>query len=228
MVPVVSCEHAGNSIPDEYQHLFVGHEEVLASHRGWDPGAWEVAHHLASSLSVVPHKNLITRLLIEVNRSVGNTEVFSTFTDCLSSIEKKALMELIYLPYRSKIEREISEVQDSVVHLSIHSFVPEWKGAVRPVEIGLLFDPARREETSFCDELKYLLEKHLRKFRIVYNEPYKGVDDGLTTYLRTRFSDSKYRGIEIELNQGLVGTSAWPQVKTALTHSIDMLINQSS
>ena len=37
--PALTCEHGGNRIPREYAHLFRGARAVLASHRGWDPGA---------------------------------------------------------------------------------------------------------------------------------------------------------------------------------------------
>jgi hypothetical protein len=33
------------------------------------------------------------------------------------------------------------------------------------------------------------------------NYPYVGYSDGLTTYLRTRFDDRQYSGIELEINQ---------------------------
>jgi hypothetical protein len=33
------------------------------------------------------------------------------------------------------------------------------------------------------------------------NYPYRGTSDGLTRYLRTRFDDATYSGIELEINQ---------------------------
>jgi hypothetical protein len=41
---------------------------------------------------------------------------------------------------------------------------------------------------------------------IEFNKPYLGIDDGLTTYLRTVYPDSHYAGIEIEINQKFVDT----------------------
>jgi hypothetical protein len=37
------------------------------------------------------------------------------------------------------------------------------------------------------------------------NYPYRGTADGFTTYLRRQFSARKYLGIELEVNQSLLG-----------------------
>ena len=51
---------------------------------------------------------------------------------------------------------------------------------------------------------------------IKFNEPYKGTDDGFTTYLRTKFSDDEYLGIEIEVNQKYLGTEQWEMIAMGL------------
>ena len=72
------------------------------------------------------------------------------------------------------------------------------------MDIGLLFDPARRLESQICDALIQSLALSMPSYRIRFNEPYLGIDDGLTTYLRTRFDDSDYAGVEIEISQKLI------------------------
>jgi hypothetical protein len=42
---------------------------------------------------------------------------------------------------------------------------------------------------------------NLPGFQIRFNDPYKGTDDGFTTWLRKKYNDSEYIGIEIEVNQ---------------------------
>ena len=54
---VVTCEHAGNRVPVEYQQLFNELGEMLNSHEGWDPGAWEVARQVADAIENI--QNLI-------------------------------------------------------------------------------------------------------------------------------------------------------------------------
>jgi hypothetical protein len=50
------------------------------------------------------------------------------------------------------------------------------------------------------------MESSLLLMSIEFNKPYLGIDDGLTTYLRTIYPDSRYAGIEIEINQKFVDT----------------------
>ena len=42
---------------------------------------------------------------------------------------------------------------------------------------------------------------------------YRGVSDGFTTYLRTRFAAARYAGIEIELNNRIAGGTAGPAAR---------------
>ena len=41
---VISCEHGGNRIPARYREWFTRHRALLASHRGFDPGALRAQH----------------------------------------------------------------------------------------------------------------------------------------------------------------------------------------
>jgi predicted N-formylglutamate amidohydrolase len=43
---LLTCEHGDNRIPREYAALFEGTKDVIASHRGWDPGALDCARSL--------------------------------------------------------------------------------------------------------------------------------------------------------------------------------------
>ena len=45
------------------------------------------------------------------------------------------------------------------------------------------------------------------ELRVRRNYPYAGKGDGLTSYLRRRFAQSDYVGIELEINQGIVLTA---------------------
>jgi hypothetical protein len=67
--------------------------------------------------------------------------------------------------------------------------------------MGLLFDPDRAHEKLFCEEWKIQLLQVFPDWKVEFNEPYKGIDDGFTTYLRKRFSNDHYLGIELEWNQ---------------------------
>lgn len=222
---LISCEHAGNDVPGKYTTLFSGANDVLASHRGWDPGALEVAQFLANQLQVQLFLMPVTRLLIEMNRSLDNLQLFSEFTNRLTDVEKTNLIDQYYFPYRNSIEEAITKTNHVVIHLSIHSFTPVLNDEVRNVDVGLLFDSDRKSELEFCSILRSKLEKELPEKRIQFNQPYKGTDDGLTTSLRKKFPDHKYLGIEIEINQKFVGTMLFPSLKQSLLNGIKQTLN---
>ncbi len=70
----LTCEHAGNEIPEEYQQYFAEAGEVLQTHRGFDPGALDLFQQL-SRLAVFSQQYMISRLLIEPNRSLGHPQL---------------------------------------------------------------------------------------------------------------------------------------------------------
>ena len=77
---LVSCEHGGNRVPKEYAPLFADAAAVLATHRGYDIGALEVARDFGRRLGVTPFTATTTRLVVDLNRSPGNRDVFSAYT----------------------------------------------------------------------------------------------------------------------------------------------------
>lgn len=198
---ILSCEHAGNEVPENLRYLFRSEPNVLETHRGWDMGAWKLAQFLSTSLNAPLVGCHTTRLLIEANRSPNSAELFSVFSSALTDTVKEKLVRDFYLPYRNQIENLIEEVAKPILHLSIHSFTPVWNGAKRTVDIGILFDPERPSESNFSHRLKEALEKALPHLITKFNEPYKGTDDGVTTWLRKLHPDEVYTGIEIEVNQ---------------------------
>lgn len=220
---ILSCEHAGNEVPEEYQSLFIEKSEILESHRGWDPGAWPLANYLSNQLSAPLFGCLTTRLLIEANRSPDHEQLFSEFTKSLKKEEKENLIEKIYRPYRDRVITTIEQSVKPVFHLSIHSFTPVWNDQERKVDIGILFDPDRSSELRFSQHLAEQLEMKLSGFQIRFNDPYKGTDDGFTTWLRKKYNDVEYTGIEIEVNQKFATRLAL--VDKALFKSIKATMN---
>lgn len=213
---IISCEHGGNSVPEPYKTLFTGAEEVLNSHRGWDPGALNVASYLAKQLQVPMVSMTTSRLLVEMNRSPDSAELFSEFSQGLSVSEKQQILQDFYLPYRQEVENHLLILPKPILHLSVHSFTPVFNNTIRTVDIGLLFDPSREEEASVCLLWKDSLSRALPSMNIQFNEPYKGTDDGLTTGLRRKFPGDEYLGIELEINQKYVNTSDMKNIQPAL------------
>ncbi|HEX9651215.1 MAG TPA: N-formylglutamate amidohydrolase [Cyclobacteriaceae bacterium] len=220
---IISCEHAGNKVPTQFRFLFKGKESVLQSHLGWDPGAFSVARSLADALKVRLFHQDYSRLLIECNRSLDNPELFSKYSTGLNDMVKDYLIRKYYLSYRKKVERAIGKILDKgkpVLHLSIHSFTPALNGTKRKADLGLLYDPDRRSEEDFSVHLKNELEILSPNLLVKFNYPYLGTDDGFTTYLRTKFPDDSYAGIEIEVNQNMTAWPARKKIQRILTECI--------
>ncbi|HZI25413.1 MAG TPA: N-formylglutamate amidohydrolase, partial [Chryseolinea sp.] len=108
-----------------------------------------------------------------------------------------------------------------------HTFTPVLNNQIRTVDIGILFDPNRKAESEFCRKLFDGLEQSLPYLSIKLNEPYKGTDDGFTTYLRTKFYDDEYLGIEIEVNQKYLGTEKWEMIAIGLKEILFELLYES-
>ncbi|UII28736.1 N-formylglutamate amidohydrolase [Fulvivirga maritima] len=221
---IITCEHAGNYIPRDYRFLFSHQEEVLESHRGWDPGALPIAKYLARQLEAPLFYQKISRLLLETNRSLHNSELFSIYVQMLGSGVKQYLLEKYYHPYRNMVEEKIQREIDqgnTVLHISMHTFTPVLNGVVRAVDVGILFDERCSAELAFSKEWKSRLDEQLKDFTVMLNVPYNGADDGFTTYLRTRFPEQKYLGIEVEVNQKFVDSAEMKLIKEALVAGLN-------
>jgi predicted N-formylglutamate amidohydrolase len=198
---VVTCEHGGNDIPPRYQSLF-SNAPALYTHRGYDPGALAIYQHFAGEADAC-YFSTTSRLLVELNRSLHHPNLFSQFTKPLAQAEKLQILNDHYRPYRHKVEQGIIKYLAegyAVCHISIHSFTPELHGEVRHCDVGLLYDPKRKDEQRLCKHWRDEL-RHLHPGLIVrFNYPYRGTADGFTTHLR-RVHAHNYIGIELEVNQ---------------------------
>lgn len=220
---LISCEHGGNRIPRRYRKYFAGHEALLQTHRGYDPGALTMARELAQQLAAPLYYSTVSRLLIDLNRSIGHPGLYSEVTRNLP--ERREILEQHYLPYRRRVASAIEQAlvqRARAVHISSHSFTPQLEGDIRNVDVGLLYDPARKEETELCKRWRAALRVEAPDIVVRRNYPYTGKSDGLTAHLRRRFASEHYLGIELEINQRHVfqGGSAWRELRKAVIASL--------
>lgn len=218
---LVTCEHGGNRVPALYRTLFAGQSRLLASHRGHDAGSLAMARRLARRTGAMLITASVTRLLVDLNRSVGHPRLLSEFSRRLPPADRQALLRRHYFPYRQRVESWIAaEIARGrrVVHVSSHSFTPVLAGQVRRADLGLLYDPSRRVERSLCEAWQRALMAADAGLRVRRNYPYAGTADGLTTALRRRFGPDRYAGIELEVNQRypLAGGRAWSETCTTV------------
>ncbi|MFC7515022.1 N-formylglutamate amidohydrolase [Herbaspirillum sp. GCM10030257] len=201
---LITCEHGGNRIPSRYRDFFRGREEVLRTHRGYDPGALRMAHDMARTLGAPLVATTVSRLLIDLNRSIGHPHVYSEMTRAAEPELREEIARRYYQPYRTKAESRIRQAIEGgarVVHVSCHSFTPEMNGEVRNADIGLLYDPARVGEAELCRRWRQEMRDTLAEMKVRMNYPYSGTADGFTVHLRRRFAAGSYVGIELEMNQ---------------------------
>jgi predicted N-formylglutamate amidohydrolase len=206
-----TCEHGGNEIPKAYAALFRGQKRRLSTHEGLDIGARGVAERLSKALKAPLLLATTSRLVVDLNRSLDNETLFSDVTRALPEDVQREILEEHYLPHRAAVERAVelaTSKRISVIHVGVHSFTPVLHGVRRSADIGLLFDPARAGESALVTRWLAALKDSGSGVRVRRNYPYRGTGDGLTTTLRTRYSPAAYVGIELEMNQGLLGTPA--------------------
>ncbi|MCX7063653.1 MAG: N-formylglutamate amidohydrolase, partial [Proteobacteria bacterium] len=149
---LLTCEHGGNRIPRPYAYLFRGAAKLLASHRGWDRGALQLARLLSRELERPLLAVTWSRLFVEANRSPTNRRIWSDFTKALPREERQRILEKWWRPHRQEVERAVADAiarGHRVVHVAVHSFTPVMDGDVRNADIGLLYDSRRKQEAAF-------------------------------------------------------------------------------
>lgn len=201
---VLTCEHASNRVPAWLQGRFAVPGEVLASHRGWDPGALEVFQELVKAWKPsLAMTGCYTRLAVELNRSQHHPRLFSSWAQNLSEDDRARLLREEWHPFRSAVHNHVAQClvapQAMVLHVSVHSFTPHLDGVTRNCEVGLLYDPAREAELEIAKGWQAELQSS-HNWRVRRNYPYRGNADGHTTALRREFG-ARYRGLELELRQ---------------------------
>ncbi|HEX7235389.1 MAG TPA: N-formylglutamate amidohydrolase [Gammaproteobacteria bacterium] len=209
---LVSCEHGGNGVPEAYAPLFADAAGVLATHRGYDLGALDIARAFGRRLGVTPFIATTTRLVVDLNRSPGNRNVFSAYTRSLRAEQRAAALAAHYWPYRTAVETAVADAAragDAVLHVSAHSFTPVLRGEVRNCDVGFLYDPRAAGEVRFVEAWYAALAAAAPALTLRRNFPYRGVSDSLVTYLRRRYGARGYAGMELEINQKHVGGAAW-------------------
>ena len=231
---LITCEHGGNRIPARYRHLFAGFEALLQTHRGFDAGALVLAKELAKALHAPLFVSTTSRLLIDLNRSIGHPRLYSEATRAAPAALRREILEAHYLQYRNQVEAEIAAAVARgrrVIHISSHSFTPVLDGSVRNADIGLLHDPARPGETELCRRWQAQLKRLLPGLIVRRNYPYTGKSDGLTAYLRRRFPAAAYLGIELEMNQkhAVIGGARWRALRGRVIAALRqaMTVNRS-
>jgi predicted N-formylglutamate amidohydrolase len=216
---IVSCEHGGNRLPRPFQKLLS--RRFLETHRGWDPGALDLARDVARASGAPLFYSTVSRLLVELNRPLGHRQILFL---SLPDQTREALLRRYYLPYWDAVEAEVAKGLARgrrVLHLSVHSFTPRFRGVKREVDVGLLFDPRRAPEARLCRQWEESLRDRAPRLRVRRNDPYRGTGPSLVQSLREMLPPQRYVGIQIEVNQKFPRGDArrWEALRTILVCS---------
>ncbi len=208
---LLTCEHAGNAVPPELADVVRGRRRFLEDHYGWDPGALPLARGLERRLGrrlVVPLRaHQVSRLVADVNRSETHPRVFGEDVRALPAARREAVLERWHRPHRMRVLDDVRGAVSGggrVVHVAVHTFTPVLERTVRDTHIGILYDPGRAPERRLCADWAEGLRSALPGVRVHRNRPYRGVSDGLPTWLRAAFDPDAYLGVELEVGTGLL------------------------
>jgi len=208
---LVSCEHASNALPEGME----APAELLELHIAWDPGALVIARRLAELFAAPVHQGKCSRLVVDLNRTVGNARLVRKVSDGhripfnrgIGAAEIQRRIERYYLPYRNAVADDVARIiacRGRCVHLCIHTFTPRLGERLRGNDIGLLYDPHRQPEAALVRELRGALAR--RSGLVVWlNRPYQGTADGILPRIREQHAAEHYVAIELEVNQKLAG-----------------------
>ncbi len=227
---IITCEHSSKRVPKSCNALLTSYISSAEPHQVYDWGAKQIARNIAKRLDAPIEEGDATRLVIDLNRSLQNQRIFSPPIRNASEVFKANLVSKRYLPFRKKVEKQIHDwITEGfiVIHFSIHSFTPVFKGKKREVDIGVLYDPSRSIEQRVAESVIETFRRRHEDLTILANEPYKGKADGHTTALRKQFPFN-YAGIELEYSQGLDLVEAADEWSKDTVVAFEGIVSQSA
>ena len=211
---LIVCDHASNAIPPGYGSLGLN-REALDRHIGFDIGAADLTRALAARLEAPAVLSTFSRLLIDPNRGADDPTLVMRFSDGAivpgnaqaDATEIARRLERFWAPYRERVTAAVEAMiaaGEPPALISIHSFTPVWRGALRRWKVGVLWDRDDRIAKPLIEALA--AEPDLHVDGIGDNEPYDGALAGDTID-----SVATSRGLAnalIEIRQDLIGTHA--------------------
>jgi len=152
---LLTGDHAGRAIPRSLGDLGLPESE-LRRHIAWDIGIAGVTEILSETLDTAAVLQAYSRLVIDCNRRPEWDSSIPTVSEttaipgnvAISPQQRAARYREIFQPYHDCIaellDGSAGEGRRSVL-VAMHSFTPVFKGMVREVEVGVLYNPAARD-----------------------------------------------------------------------------------
>ena len=231
---VLACEHASAAIPASLEGLGLAPEARL-SHVAWDPGALEVAEHMAAALNAPLVASRVSRLVLDCNRPPEAPDAIPEVSEVHEVPGNRGITQTarairaaeIYEPFHARLGQVLDSVLVSArapVLVTVHSFTPVYRGKPREVEIGFLHDADSRLVDAL---LAHAGQGPLAGRDVRRNAPY-GPGDGVMHTLRRHGEARGLLHVMIEIRNDVIGTEATQadigrRLATALQSALDGL-----
>ena len=219
---ILTCEHGGSEVSSSLRKRLLVNTEELNSHHSLDFGAAKVCSKLKSNKHVTAHINLLSRLLIDMNRRPEDFKKKSKYLLKRGLTKDDLIIPLKkYNAYRKETEDSIKSaisLKQPFYIFSVHSFVPIFKGQKRATDIGILFRTDKNKEANLAKRLKghFKADQSLNGLNIYYNRPYRGHTDCFLNDLLDNYGKSSYclGGCFLEFNGALLKAQSTKIIKS--------------
>jgi predicted N-formylglutamate amidohydrolase len=225
---VLTCEHASRSLPPGLE-ADPASRAILRTHWGSDLGAWRIAGAVARLLGAGAVGGRWSRLVIDLNRPVGDPTLIRTEAEGIvlpwnrrlpaREVERR-IMEF-HAPYHAEIDRLLVRriVQGlRPVVVAVHTFTPRLGAQVRRFDAGVLYADHERHARRLARGL------HEQGLSVRYNEPYSGLL-GLMYAAERHGSHHRLPCLEVEINQARLATAAGARrIARALARALRRLL----
>jgi predicted N-formylglutamate amidohydrolase len=187
---IVICDHASNGLPDAYGDLGLTRQS-LQRHIAYDIGAAWLTRRLAHLLGAPAVLSTFSRLLIDPNRGADDPTLVMRLSDGaivpgnaqVDAAEIDRRRAHYWTPYRNAIAQVVDAMcatGRAPAVVSIHSFTPCWRGAMRPWKVGVLWDMDSRLPAPLLRALAFEGDLAPARELVGDNEPYDGALEGDT------------------------------------------------
>lgn len=232
---VLTCEHAGNTIPECLGTLGLDSQDLLR-HIAWDIGAAVTAKYIAEHIDAPLVLQNYSRLVIDCNRPEYSSDMIPvvsdgtqvagnahlTVTDC--KIRFAEISQPFHRTVQSLLDERIERGETPLV-FAIHSYTPRLQSDQidRPWDLGLLYNRDNRLAVLFRE----VLDNTEHDLVVADNKPYAVSDESDYT-LPVHCEKRGIHGLLLEIRNDLIadktGVSTCAELLGDVLLKIDKLL----